>query len=110
MCSFYGHLATLSVHPGQTVSRGDAIGTVLDQGTNSHLHYFIAPKPLCDHIAGWNGGGACGYDGSNGVAGLGHADLAHEPASYAPSGTNAGCSLAGYTLYAPHTFIDAHHF
>jgi hypothetical protein len=110
VCSFYGHLATLSVSPGQMVSRGDAIGTVLDQGTNSHVHYFIAPKPLCDHIAGWNGGGACGYDGTNGVPGLGHADLANEPASYMPSGTNGGCSLAGYTIYAPHAFIDAHHF
>ena len=110
VCSFYGHLASRTVSPGQVVSRGDQIATVLDQGTNSHLHYFIAPADLCDHIAGWNGGGACGYDGSNGVPGLAHADVAHEPASYMPTGTNTGCSMQGYTIFAPHAFIDAHHF
>ncbi|TKD11862.1 M23 family metallopeptidase [Polyangium fumosum] len=110
VCSFYGHLATRTVSPGQTVKRGDQIGTVLDQGSNSHLHYFIAPKSLCDKIAGLNGGGACGYDGSGGVPGLGHADLANAPESYTASGTNNGCSLNGYQILAPHDFIDAHHF
>ena len=63
VCSFYGHLATRTVGAGTTVTRGQQIATLLDQGTNSHLHYFIAPKNLCDRIAGLNGGGACGYDG-----------------------------------------------
>lgn len=110
VCSFYGHLGSMSVSPGQTVSRGDAIGTVLDQGNNSHIHYFIGEKPLCDHIAALSGGGACGYDGSSGVPGLGHSDWQNAPASYNPSGSNNGCSLAGYTILAPHNFIDAHHF
>lgn len=110
VCSFYGHLGTRTVSAGQTVARGDKIGTVLDQGSNSHLHYFIAPKNVCDKIAGLNGGGACGYDGSAGVPGLGHADLANAPASYVAKGTNNGCSLNGYTIMAPHSFIDANHF
>lgn len=110
VCSFYGHLASLSVSAGQTVSRGDKIATLLDQGNNSHLHYFIAPKPLCDHIASLSGAGACGYDGSNGVPGLGHSDIVNEPASYSPMGSNNGCSLQGYTIFAPHKYIDAHHF
>ncbi|MBK9263185.1 MAG: M23 family metallopeptidase [Polyangiaceae bacterium] len=110
VCSFYGHLAMRTVTAGQTVTRGQQIGTVLDQGSNSHLHYFIAPKNVCDKIAGLNGGGACGYDGSGGVPGLGHADLANAPASYMAKGTNNGCSLNGYTIMAPHSFIDANHF
>jgi len=110
VCSFYGHLAALNVSPGQTVKRGDQIATLLDQGTNSHLHYFIAEKNLCDKIASLSGGGACGYDGSSGVAGLDFTDLAKEPASYSPSGTNNGCSLQGYSILAPHKYIDAHHF
>jgi len=110
VCSFYGHLATRTVQAGQTVARGDQIATLLDQGTNSHLHYFIAPKNLCDKIAGLNGAGACGYDGSMGVPGLGHADIANEPPSYTAQGTNNGCSLNGYTILAPHHYIDANHF
>jgi murein DD-endopeptidase MepM/ murein hydrolase activator NlpD len=110
VCSFYGHLASRTVQAGQSVTRGQQIATLLDQGTNSHLHYFIAPKNVCDKIAGLSGGGACGYDGSMGVPGLGHADLPNAPASYVAKGTNNGCSLNGYTILAPHKYIDANHF
>jgi len=110
VCSFYGHLASRTVQAGQTVTRGQQIATLLDQGTNSHLHYFIAPKNVCDKIAGLSGGGACGYDGSTGVPGLGHADITNAPASYVAKGTNNGCSLNGSTILAPHNYIDANHF
>lgn len=110
VCSFYGHLATRTVSAGQTVTRGQQIATLLDQAGNSHLHYFIAPKNVCDKIAGLNGGGACGYDGSMGVPGVGHADLVNAPASYVAQGSNNGCSLNGLTILAPHNYIDANHF
>ena len=41
--TIYGHLDTVNVHPGQTVSQGDVIATVGSTGwsTNSHLHYEV---------------------------------------------------------------------
>ncbi|MGC8787679.1 MAG: M23 family metallopeptidase [Anaerolineae bacterium] len=36
--SMYGHLSTVAVQQSQEISKGSLIGTVLDQGSNSHLH------------------------------------------------------------------------
>lgn len=49
--SMYGHLESVSVQQGQAVNKGDTLGTVLDQGSNSHLHwemrYFADASFLC---------------------------------------------------------------
>ena len=37
--SLYGHLAAVYVSAGQSVQKGDSIGTILDQQGNSHLHW-----------------------------------------------------------------------
>jgi murein DD-endopeptidase MepM/ murein hydrolase activator NlpD len=37
--SMYGQLGSLAVAGGDSVSKNQAIASVLDQGTNSHLHW-----------------------------------------------------------------------
>ncbi|NUQ38722.1 MAG: peptidoglycan DD-metalloendopeptidase family protein, partial [Caldilineales bacterium] len=39
--SLYGHLSVVYVSAGQTVNKGDAIGTILYQPNNSHVHWEI---------------------------------------------------------------------
>jgi len=39
--SFYGHLGSVDVAAGQNVSKGTRLGTMLDQGTNTHLHWEV---------------------------------------------------------------------
>jgi murein DD-endopeptidase MepM/ murein hydrolase activator NlpD len=43
--SVYGHLNPLSVVEGQFIASGEVIGTILDQGDNSHLHYEVRNFP-----------------------------------------------------------------
>ena len=49
--SQYGHLTALSVENGTVVKKGDPIGKVLDQGSNSHLHWemreFFSGSDIC---------------------------------------------------------------
>lgn len=107
VCSFYGHLDTRSVSGSTYVTRGQQIGTVMNQSTNSHLHYVIMDKIACDHVAAV-GGGLCGYDGGGSGNGVGHADLVNEPAQYTAVGTNPqnGCNVSGKLFYSPSKFID----
>jgi len=83
----------------------------MNQSTNSHLHYVIMDKAACDWLVG-RGGGLCGYDGGGPGNGVGHADLANEPAQYTAVGTNPqnGCNASGRLLYSPSKFINQHHF
>lgn len=37
--SMYAHLGSVSVSAGQSVQKGDLIGTLLDQGSNTHIHW-----------------------------------------------------------------------
>jgi murein DD-endopeptidase MepM/ murein hydrolase activator NlpD len=39
--SMYGHLGTLAVSVNQAVSVGQTVGTILDQGANSHVHWEV---------------------------------------------------------------------
>ncbi len=111
ICSFYAHLDSRTVQTGQTVTRGQQIATLMDQGTNTHLHYFFARPALCDRIANLNGAGACGYDGATSNPGVLHSDLSTEPPTYTAVGTDQwGCSAAGYEFISPSQFIDQHHF
>lgn len=49
--SQYGHLSNLQTQENQTVTKGQIIGFVFDQGANSHLHWEIRSfedgRPLC---------------------------------------------------------------
>ena len=37
--SMYAHLGSVSVSQGESVQKGDLIGTLLDQGSNTHIHW-----------------------------------------------------------------------
>ena len=48
VCSFYGHIDAPLVDPGDPITRGQAIGTVMQwpdpYPDNNHLHYAIVPQ------------------------------------------------------------------
>jgi len=50
--SMYGHLGSHSVNQGDTVQRGDEIGTIYDWADNSHLHFEIRNFYIADEING----------------------------------------------------------
>lgn len=108
ICSFYGHLNAPSVGTGQTVARGEQIATILDQAGNSHLHYVMLAKNLCDASADAAGALVCGYDGTMGFNGV--TDLSNEPAVY--TALPNVCANQNYpdAFLSPSKFIDAHHF
>lgn len=113
VCSFYGHINAPIVATGQMVARGQQITTVMDWNLilggsgNTHLHYGIIRKPLCDASAAANGALICGYDeaGPNDVF-----DLDSEPYSYQPIADICGDSNYGDVFISPTKFIEAHHF
>jgi hypothetical protein len=115
VCSFYGHINAPVVATGQMVKRGDPVTSVMnwdlispgDGSGNTHLHYGIVRKSLCDASAAANGALICGYDkgGPNGVV-----DLASEPYSYQPVGDVCGDSGYGDVFISPAKFIADHHF
>lgn len=108
ICSFYGHLNAPSVATGQMVARGDQVATILDQSGNSHLHYVMLSKQLCDASAAASGALICGYDGTQGFNGV--TDLGNEPAVY--TALPNVCQNQNYPdgFLSPSKFIDAHHF
>jgi hypothetical protein len=69
--SVYSHLGTVAVTQGQTIAQGQTIGTVLDQGGNSHLHWEM--RTFAD------GTGLCN-SGSSIIAGPGYTYPAHATA------------------------------
>ena len=111
VCSFYGHLGSVSVAEGQVVDRGDPIATVLDWnahfgGANSHLHYVILNADLCAASDAAAGALVCGYDSTAGDNGIG--TLAEEPYSYASIGDPCGDHGYGEAFISPSQFIAAH--
>ncbi len=115
VCSFYGHINAPLIGTGATVVRGQQITSVMDwklienggSTGNTHLHYGIIRKGLCDASAAAKGALICGYDkgGANGVV-----DLATEPSSYQPINDPCNDSQYGDVFLSPTKFIDAHHF
>ena len=113
VCSFYGHINAPVVSTGDAVTRGQQITTVMDWNLilggsgNTHLHYVIVRKSLCDASAAASGALVCGYDeaGRSGVV-----DLDGEPFSYQPVGDLCGDSNYGDVFLSPTKFIEAHHF
>lgn len=113
VCSFYGHINAPVVTTGQMVKRGQQITSVMnwdliENGAgNTHLHYGIIRKSLCDASAAAKGALICGYDeaGDNNVV-----DLASEPYSYQPVADLCGNAKYGDVYISPTKFIEAHHF
>ncbi|MFO7562344.1 MAG: M23 family metallopeptidase [Enhygromyxa sp.] len=115
ICSFYGHVNPPIVSTGQDVTRGQQVTSVRDwalcvdggASSNTHLHYVLVSKPLCDASAAANGSLMCGYDkgGPNNVV-----DLATEPYTY--TAINDICGDHNYpdAFISPTKFIDDHHF
>ena len=77
VCSFYGHINAPLVAAGDVVTRGQPIASVADWAvagggptSNTHLHYVLLSKQLCDASAAAGGGLVCGYDsgGESGVS------------------------------------------
>jgi hypothetical protein len=86
--SVYSHLGTVAVTQGQDVSKGQTIGTILDQGGNSHLHWemrtFADGTNLCN-------------SGSSIVAGPGYTYPAHATAlGYVDPTTYVNTHAEGY--------------
>ena len=56
--TLYGHMSSISVSLGQSVSKGDTIGYVGDSGitTGPHLHFEIRVNGVCTDPAPWFGG------------------------------------------------------
>lgn len=108
ICSFYGHLNAPNVGTGQMVARGDQVATILDQSGNSHLHYVLLSKQLCDASAAAGGALVCGYDGTQGFNGV--TDLSNEPAVYTALPNVCGNQNYPDAFLSPTKFIDAHHF
>jgi murein DD-endopeptidase MepM/ murein hydrolase activator NlpD len=115
VCSFYGHVNPPSVAEGQNVTRGQQITTVRDwaqcvvggASTNTHLHYVLLSKPLCDASAAANGALICGYDkgGPNDID-----TIAEEPYYYTAINDSCGVSQYQNAFISPTKFIQDHHF
>lgn len=113
VCSFYGHLGSVTVTAGQEVNRGDPIATVLDWNAhfgwpNSHLHYVVLDEDLC--LASDAAGGAlvCGYDETS--ASMGIEALEDEPLTYTSIGDPCGDHAYPNAFLSPSQFIEARHF
>lgn len=112
ICSFYGHLGSVTVSEGQTVARGDQVATVLDWYAhfgiaNSHLHYVLLSPDLCAASDAAGGALICGYDNTAGPNGI--TDLSNEPAVYTSVGDPCGTQNYPNAFHSPTKFIDAHH-
>jgi murein DD-endopeptidase MepM/ murein hydrolase activator NlpD len=113
ICSFYGHLGSVTVATGDVVSRGDQLATVLDWQAefgeaNSHLHYVLLSADLCAASDAANGALICGYDDTPGPNGIDGLDT--EPATYTSVGDACGDHQYPEAFLSPSQFIAAHHF
>jgi len=113
ICSFYGHLGSVTVGEGEAVTRGQQIATVLDWqaqfgDANSHLHYVLLSAELCAASDAANGALICGYDDTAGPNGI--EDLDSEPFSYTSIGDVCGDHNYPEAFTSPSQFIDLHHF
>lgn len=113
ICSFYGHLGSVTVSAGDVVTRGQQVATVLDWaahfgGANSHLHYVLLSSDLCAASDAANGALICGYDDTPGPNGI--EDLDSEPFSYTSVGDPCGDHNYPDAFVSPSQFIDVHHF
>jgi murein DD-endopeptidase MepM/ murein hydrolase activator NlpD len=113
ICSFYGHLGSVTVAEGAIVARGDQIATVLDWNAqfgaqNSHLHYVLLSDALCSASDAAGGALVCGYDDTPGPNGI--FDLDTEPAVYTSVGDPCGDHNYPDAFLSPSQFIEAHHF
>lgn len=115
VCSFYGHVNPPIVSEGDQVMRGQQITTVrnwancVDGGspTNTHLHYVLLSKPICDASAAANGSLICGYDdgGPNDID-----TIDEEPYFYTPIADVCGLSNYPNGIISPTKFIEEHHY
>ena len=113
VCSFYGHLGSVTVVEGQAVARGDRIATVLDWqahfgAANSHLHYVVLSDALCSASDAAAGALICGYDQTSGPNGI--EDLSSEPYVYTSVGDACGDQNYPDAFISPSQFIEANHF
>jgi hypothetical protein len=113
ICSFYGHLGSVSVGEGDVVARGQQIANVLDWQAqfgvaNSHLHYVLLSSDLCAASDAANGALVCGYDDTPGPNGI--EDLDSEPFSYTSVGDVCGDQNYADGFVSPSQFIDQHHY
>jgi murein DD-endopeptidase MepM/ murein hydrolase activator NlpD len=113
VCSFFGHLGSVTVSEGQAVARGEPIATVLDWqahfgAANSHLHYVILSADLCAASDAAGGALICGYDDTPGPNGI--TDLSNEPAVYTSVGDPCGDHMYPDAFRSPAKFIDRHHY
>lgn len=112
VCSFYGHVTAPMVATGDTVEAGQPISTVADwavagggSSANSHLHYVILSRDLCEASAAASGALVCGYD-QGGESGA-H-DLDSEPVRYTSVGDPCGTQNYPDAFLSPSQFIAAH--
>lgn len=115
VCSFYGHVNAPLVSTGQQVSRGQQITSVRDwaqcinggSSSNTHLHYVLLSKPLCDLSASNGGGSICGYDngGENDID-----TIAEEPYFYTAIADDCGVWQYPDGFISPTKFIEDHKF
>lgn len=113
ICSFYGHLGSVSVGEGDVVTRGQQIANVLDWqaqfgAANSHLHYVLLSSALCAASDAANGALVCGYDDTPGPNGIDTLD--DEPFSYTSVGDPCGDDAYPDGFVSPSQFIELHHF
>ncbi|MFV8750667.1 M23 family metallopeptidase [Nannocystaceae bacterium ST9] len=115
ICSFYGHTNPPLVGTGQQVTRGQQITTVRDwascvdggASSNTHLHYVLLSKPLCDASAASGGALICGYDDG----GPSDVDtIAEEPYYYTAISDACGDWQYANSFVSPTKFIEDHHF
>jgi murein DD-endopeptidase MepM/ murein hydrolase activator NlpD len=112
VCSFYGHVNAPLVATGDTVEAGQQITTVADwavagggDSSNSHLHYVVLSRDLCDASAAASGALVCGYDQGGESSAV---DLATEPARYTSAGDVCGTQQYPDAFLSPSQFIAGH--
>ena len=113
ICAFYGHVTAPLVETGQEVERGEQVTSVLDwalaidggASSNTHLHYVLLSKPLCDASAAANGALICGYDkgGPNAIE-----TLDDEPLSYTAVADICGDHMYADAFISPTKFVEMH--
>ncbi|MCA9715703.1 MAG: M23 family metallopeptidase, partial [Myxococcales bacterium] len=117
VCSFYGHIDAPLVDPGDPITRGQAIGTVMQwpdpYPDNNHLHYAIVPQETCDYMVSNMGGSKCGYDvAADSAPGVVDGDPSTEPWLYYPvdPAEDWKCKMQGHPIHSATQFINMHHY